>query len=311
MSNGSLLLGLAGATLAAWPLIQERRRTPMNKRAREAAPGAFIKLPQGVTHYEWLGAKSGPVAVCVHGLTTPSFVWRNLAADLGALGFRVLVYDLYGRGYSDRPRGPQGAAFFTQQLFDLLEALEVEDDITLLGYSMGGAIATAFAEEQAHRLRRMILLAPAGMGHDLGGLAKWTVEWPFVGDWLFHMGYPRVLRRGIEKDAAEHPETAVISGLLKAELDQRGYLRSVLASLRGILRAPQEAEHRRIAREGLPVTAIWGAEDTVIPIKAMGQLTQWNRTARHIVIDGAGHGLTYTHTAQVTEAIRDTWVAPQ
>ncbi|WGW04196.1 alpha/beta fold hydrolase [Tropicibacter oceani] len=310
MSNASVIATLAGLGALSVPMLREGLRKPMNARAREAAPGQFAQLSQGITHYQWLGAAEGPVAVCVHGLTTPSFVWRTLAEDLGAMGFRVLVYDLFGRGFSDRPRGPQGAAFFTQQLDDLLRHEGVRQDITLIGYSMGGAIATSFAAEHGHRLRRLILLAPAGMGHDLGRLAAWAVDWPVIGDWAFHLGFPRSLLDGIRADAARHPEAAVLQPLLEAELTYRGYSRSVLASLRGILRATQPDEHRHIARQALPVTAIWGRDDTVIPIRAMAQLTQWNRDARNEVIKGAGHGLPYTHKDHVIQAIRDTWVGP-
>jgi pimeloyl-ACP methyl ester carboxylesterase len=62
-----------------------------------------------------------------------------------AKGHRVLTYDLYGRGYSDRPGGEQDARFFIRQLEDLLEHQGVTQPVTLLGYSMGGAIGAAFA----------------------------------------------------------------------------------------------------------------------------------------------------------------------
>ena len=222
----------------------------------------------------------------------------------------MLTYDLYGRGFSDRPRGRQDSAFFTDQLRDLLDHEGVEGDITLVGYSMGGAIASGFAADEAHRLRRLILLAPAGMGHELGPLARWAVDWPFLGDWAFHTGYPHMLRKGIVADAAATPEAAELADLLREELEYRGYLRSILAALRGILRHRMEEAHRAIARQGLPVTAIWGRDDRVIPIAAMGLLAQWNRDAHHAVIEGAGHGLPYTHSDMVIEAIRETWVGP-
>ena len=121
------------AVIAAAPFLREAARPRMGARARRDAPGSFVTLSQGVTHYRWLGARTGPVAVCVHGLTTPSPVWEAAAETLGQLGYRVLVYDLYGRGYSDRPRGTQDADFFARQLSDLLEDQGIEGAITLLG----------------------------------------------------------------------------------------------------------------------------------------------------------------------------------
>lgn len=139
--------------IALWPFVREMRKPEMTDRWREDAPGSFVTLSQGVAHYDWIGPVRGPVAVCVHGLTTPSFVWGGLAQGLAAMGFRVLVDDLYGRGYSDRPKGKQDKAFFVAQLEELLAHQEVEADFTLFGYSMGGSIATAFAAKHPARVR--------------------------------------------------------------------------------------------------------------------------------------------------------------
>lgn len=310
MSAFGTWAGLTALGAAALPALRELGRTPMGRQARRNAPGQFVRLSDGITHYEWLGRGKGPVAVCVHGLTTPSFVWLGLVRELENSGFRVLTYDLFGRGYSDRPRDLQTPGFFTRQLRELLEDQQVHDDITLIGYSMGGVIAAAFAADHDHRLRRLVLLAPAGMGHELGGLARWAVEWPVIGDWSFHMGYPRAHRAATEADRGLPSSVVDITDLQLAELDRRGFVRSVLSSLRGTLRRPQEDVHRRIMEARLPVAAIWRREDRVIPIAAMGTLTQWNRDACHVVIDGAGHGLTYTHAAQVAQAILDTWEGP-
>lgn len=298
--------GNAGlAALAALPAWREARRRPMDDAARADAPGRFAALSQGVTHYRWLGPEDAPAAVCVHGLTTPSVVWTGLAEHLVGMGYRVLVYDLYGRGYSDAPRGPQTAAFFTRQLGDLLAHEGLTDDITLLGYSMGGAIATAFAAREPHRLNRLCLIAPVGMGHELGPFAKRAADWRGMGDWAFHMVWPASARHSIEEDR-DLPTTAPgIADRQLAELDRRGYVRSILASLRGILTENFEPAHRAIAKAGLPVTAVWGRDDSTIPLRAMRRLTQWNPDAFQAIVDDADHGLPHTHAQAVAKAIRD------
>lgn len=298
------LLALA-LLIVALPFVIERRRKPMDDEVRNGAAGRFVRLSRGVTHYQWLGAARGPVAVCVHGLTTPSFVWGPVAQGLGALGFRVLVYDLYGRGYSDRPGGPQDAPFFIAQLADLLEEQGIEGDVTLVGYSMGGAIATAFAATYPSMLRQMVLIAPAGMGHDLGPVAKMVKERVWLGTWLAYAFYARSFRKATEADRDQPGAIDGIVDLQLRELDYRGFVPSVVASLRGILDENLSEEHSEIAREGIPVLAIWGKKDDVIPIGGMGKLAEWNRFARHEVIEDAGHGLTYTHPDAVMHAMRD------
>ncbi|WP_150122055.1 alpha/beta fold hydrolase, partial [Sulfitobacter sp. HI0129] len=97
-----------------------------------------------------------------------------------------LVYDLYGRGYSDRPRTRQDAQFFHRQLRELLDHVGVGDDITLIGYSMGGAIATSFAAEHPGRIQQLVLLAPAGMRVPAGRMINIIRSSPLLGDWLMH-----------------------------------------------------------------------------------------------------------------------------
>lgn len=41
--------------------------------------------------------------VLIHGISMPSLVWKRVATRLAKAGFRVLIYDLYGRGYSEAP----------------------------------------------------------------------------------------------------------------------------------------------------------------------------------------------------------------
>lgn len=295
--------------ILALPLIIEARRKPMDASARSEAPGEFAELPQGVTHYQWLGPMRGPVAVCVHGLTTPSFVWRGLARGLAMIGFRVLIYDLYGRGYSDRAAGLQDRAFFLQQLRDLLEDQQVKDDITLLGYSMGGAIATAFTADHPDKIRHLVLLAPAGMGVGANWLTRFIARTPMIGDWLMLALFAHRHRKGIEAERDLPSSVENIAELQQNELRFKGFIPAVLSSMRGILSRPQKAEHKAIHQAGIPVLAIWGREDAVIPLTAMGTLAEWNHDARQDVVEGAGHGLTYTHTdtvlASLADALRD------
>lgn len=281
---GVIALGLLVILLPFWV---ESRRPKVDRDARKDVPGSFVKLSQGVTRYRWQGAARGPVLVAIHGLTTPSQTFDRLAPLLGALGFRVLTYDLYGRGLSDAPKGRQDRAFFLQQLRDLLTALEIEDGFTLLGYSMGGVIATALAEEEPHRVHRLVLLAPAGMDINLSRFEKVCVSFPIIGDWLL---LAASLRRSVASSL----------GPLR-----RGFLPAVLSSLRHMLRERQGEAHRALGRSDVPVIAIWGRADTRIPITGLGQLAQWNRNARQHVIDGADHRLPTNAPDAVAKALAD------
>lgn len=293
-----LFIGLCFFALLLFPFIEERQRRPIDWGMRRGAAGDFAKLSDGMTHYRWSGRTRGPVIVAVHGLTTPSVVWHALMPALTALGFRVLSYDLYGRGLSDAPLRRHSLALFTRQLDELLANQGIAEDITLMGYSMGGSIVTAFAAGQPHRVARLFLIAPAGMALTETKFEKFCRQVPVLGDWAHGLFVTRKMRRGVAAKSGEIAEAQ------KLQLTRRGYLGAVLSSRRGALAQSLEAEHRLLSREDVPVFAFWARADETIPLSAMGILSKWNRNARQEDIEGAGHGLPYTHPEALIEKIK-------
>jgi len=263
------------ALLAAIPWLRERRRTEIGSEQRNSAVGRFARLPQGVTHFQWHGASRGKVIVAVH---------------LVAMGYRVLTYDLYGRGLSDAPTGPQDRHFFLRQLHDLLQHEGIENEVTLLGYSMGGTIVTAFAQEQPHRIAQVLLVAPSGIITNESTFSRWCRRLPMVGDWLQDVIGARRMRRQLQN--AEHWPDVVKAQT--EQLNRKGYLAAVLSSRRHMLREDTESAHRSFAGLGLPVAAVWGDMDQVVPVTALGKLASWNKETRQEVIKGADHSLPYT-----------------
>ncbi len=297
------LLILAGAVFV-WPWVAEAMRRPVSERMRGRAPGEFAALEGGVTHYKWHGSRSERVLVLVHGLTTPSWVFDGLIRGFLGMRYRVLTYDLYGRGHSDRAPGPQTLEFHTRQLGQLLNELGIQVPVTLLGYSMGAAIATRFAATESDRVERLILLAPAGMGYEPAKLlAVARVAGPF-GDWLWGLVGPGMLRRGAKTDASGASVITDLPDRVGAELKRKGYLAAILSSERNALQESVADDHREISAMYIPTLAIWGEADEVIPISGVGQLAIWNRQAHQEVIPGAPHSLVYTRPTQVLEAMR-------
>ena len=99
------LFGLMTVLAGGVYFAQTFRLKPLDRAARSLAPGAFANLSDGATHYRLEGeGRARPLIVFVHGFSTPSFVWRGIIPKLTAAGYKTLRYDLYGRGWSDRPR---------------------------------------------------------------------------------------------------------------------------------------------------------------------------------------------------------------
>ena len=288
--------------LAFAPAIRERLRTVIGPKQRAVTDGDFVQLSQGVTHYKWVGPVRGPVAVLIHGLTSPSIALEGVAEGLGQRGYRVLTYDLYGRGLSDAPMGRQNRAFFLRQLTELLDRQGITEEITCVGYSMGGSIATAFAAENPHRINRVILFASAGVDVKESDFSKFCRTVPVLGDWVHGLLVRRRILASIPLDSPS-PYVERVLVAQRAELSRRGYLPAILSSRRGMLAESMEKDHRKLGREDVPLVAIWAEQDEVIPISTLGVLAQWNRSARQEVVSGADHAVPYTHPQELLEAL--------
>ena len=100
---------LSGTLLAAVLILtglfvhRDQESDTLNDQTRTGVAGSFVRLPHGTVHYQLAGPERGRTVVLVHGFSVPYYIWDPTYDELVKKGFRVLRYDLYGRGYSDRP----------------------------------------------------------------------------------------------------------------------------------------------------------------------------------------------------------------
>ncbi|KAJ0414066.1 putative alpha/beta hydrolase [Aspergillus carlsbadensis] len=155
----------------------------------DAFPGARqFKTIYGTIHvFEW-GPEDGEKVLLVHGLGTPCIALGGMAEELVRKGYRVMIYgehhscprtaratladarvvDLFGRGYSDAPNDlPFDARLYTTQLLLVLSSSPLSWTGTsafhIIGFSLGGSIAVAFAAYHATMLRSLTLVCPGGL----------------------------------------------------------------------------------------------------------------------------------------------------
>ncbi len=256
--------------------------------ARAAAPGQFVRLSDGMTHYELAGPEDGPPVVLVHGFSVPSYIWDPTFAALAAAGMRVLRYDLFGRGYSDRPDARYDRELFDRQLAELLDALAFPRPAGLAGLSMGGPIVAVYAQRRPQQVSRLALLDPAGLALPEALPAR-LVKLPLIGDWIMNAVGDKVLLGNLRKDIKDDSQAEAYIERFKQQMQFKGFKRALLSTMRsGVLTRAADA-YAAVGRLSIPVLLIWGEEDEVVPYHLNETLRQLIPQADFHAIPDAGH----------------------
>lgn len=142
------------------------------------AIGKSITANSVRTNYHDLG--EGYPMVLLHGSGAGVTGWENWHGVMPELAkhFRVLVPDIIGFGFTERPEGTKySIKLWVHHLLGFLDALEIEKSI-LVGNSFGGALSLALAVRNAHRVDRMVLMGtPAGSFTQRSAMARsWYYE---------------------------------------------------------------------------------------------------------------------------------------
>ena len=152
---------LIAVLVAWWAMSATQENRIMDDEARKAAPGTFVRLTDGITHYLETGPAKGTPVVLIHGGgITGMEVWENTAPFLAENGFHVLSYDLYGRGYSDRLNGDYTSEVMDRQLTELLQKINFPDTINIMCMSMGAMIAADYTAAHPEKVNRIVMMDP-------------------------------------------------------------------------------------------------------------------------------------------------------
>ena len=146
LSVGLLGILILGIFLPYWLKTKDLKKISSKDLPSD---GHWAQLSKGNIYYRWHHPeqKNGQTIVMVHGFSTPSFVWNGLLDGLLNKGYSILVYDHYGRGFSERPRTKYSLDFYVETLKELISHQNIEGKIHLVGYSMGGPIIGGFADK--------------------------------------------------------------------------------------------------------------------------------------------------------------------
>jgi len=127
--------------------------------------GHYAKLPNG-HRIHYLDQGKGPAVVWLHGSGSGAGGYSNFKGNYPHLvehGYRNIVMDLIGYGYSDKPDNIEyPVELFVECVKQTLDHIGLSK-YTLVGNSLGGAVALRFAVDHPANVEKLVLLAPGGV----------------------------------------------------------------------------------------------------------------------------------------------------
>ena len=274
----------------------------MNDEVRIAHQQDFVSLSQGTISYRWDGPEEGELVVLVHGFSTPRFVFMENVKALSKAGYRVLTYDHYGRGFSDRPKIAYTKKLYDQELLDLLNALGVEQPIHLLGYSMGGGIATTFATNHPERVKSLLLVAPVGIMPKPSGLPKLLMV-PVLGEFVMTTFGELVLMNQFKTDVKENLAPSEMLEHIALQFEYKGFYEALVSTLRNYPMDDLRKEYRRLGELTIPKILIWGTADKVVPYQGSKEIVSLVPNLQLEAINEGRHTIVYSKKEAVNNAI--------
>ncbi|HUF35513.1 MAG TPA: alpha/beta fold hydrolase [Gemmatimonadales bacterium] len=237
-----------------------RART-LDDAARAEAPGRFVRLDDGVTHYEAAGPDTAPVVVLCAGFSVPAYITDSLY---------------------------QGLADSVRQLSGLLDSLRIDRAVNLASISFGAAIVSSFTQRHPERVRSLVYLDPV-----FNARRPLSPEERSPWAWNVHMvfrGGSEAMARGQMADFL-HPER-------NPDWVERYRAQQRFAGTREALRRTRAAiavePHqgpllRSLGAEPRPVLVVWGRLDPVAPFAGSGPLLAAMPRAAFVPVDSAAH----------------------
>ncbi len=250
---------------------------------------------------------SGQPVVLIHGYPLDGSSWEKQTTALLEAGFRVITYDRRGFGKSSKPTKGYDYDTFAADLKTLLDTLDLNNAV-LVGFSMGtGEVARYLSAYGSERIARAVFLGslepfllktddnPDGVPQEVfDGLTEAVTadRYAFFTEFFKNfyntdtfLGTPRLSQEAL--DASWN--TAAGAGATASVAAQPTWLTDFRAD---------------IPKIDVPALIVHGTADNILPIDAAGRrFAKALPSAQYLEIDGAPHGMLWTHAAEVNEAL--------
>jgi pimeloyl-ACP methyl ester carboxylesterase len=242
----------------------------------------------------FLEAGEGPVLLLVHGIAGTCENWREAIEPL-ARHHTVIAPDLPGHGASQAAAGDYSIGALASGLRDLLLTLGHER-ATVVGHSLGGGVAMQLAYQYPEMIERLVLVSSGGLGPEVSPMLRAAA---LPGADLFisatagagqRLG--SALGRGLAaiglRPSADLAEVARGYASLTDPARRAAFL-DTLRAVVGTRGQRVDASDRLYLAEAVPVLIVWGARDSIIPVRHGEDAVRAIRGGRLEVFEDVGH----------------------
>ncbi len=268
--------------------------------ARKASADELLNTAGGVTRYKIFGQNNTETVIMIHSFNGFLESWNPNINSLVKAGYRVVVYDLFGRGLSDRPHTNYDLDLFRAQLDSVIKKVGAKK-VHLIGSSFGCVIASDYALTSPDRIESLVMVGPAGWPGENG--RNPLLDTPVVGDLAFHYFGKVILKPKVEAyflNPSIYPEVVEKWATFSS---YPGSMRSALSTLRHSPVLDYSAGWKQLGEFNKPMAFIWGKQDVSFPFSNTKKLSKLIPHAKIIGIDNAAHWVNIEQAEQVNDAI--------
>ncbi len=240
------------------------------------------------------GGNSENILLLLHGLGASAERWEHVM-PLFVKKFRVIVPDIIGFGYSDKPMVDYTIDYFTEFIYKFVNKIGI-NELNIIGSSFGGQIATEFIINHNVSVKKLVLVSPSGtMKHST----------PALDAYISAALYPNndsALNAFQVMSGRKNIDEKVISGFVE-RMQLPNAKMVFLSTLLGLTNTEINTEKLQLIIT--PTLVLWGENDPVIPIKYAQSFVSGINDCIFYKMVGCGHTPYVEKTKKFFEIISD------
>jgi 4,5:9,10-diseco-3-hydroxy-5,9,17-trioxoandrosta-1(10),2-diene-4-oate hydrolase len=251
----------------------------------------YVKVGNIKTRF-WVAGSNTPPIIFLNGLGGYVENWEDNFLELSTIR-QVYAFDLVGFGLSDKPEVEYSLQYLTEFVREFMISSGIEK-ATLIGESLGGAIALQFALQFPENVEKIVLAASSGLGRELSIYLR-MLTLPILGEILSRPsreGTAQFLEQLFQhKDLIQEEwieidyQMASLPGVQRSLLSALRSMCNIWGSRRKVYLPILEDLHEI----DIPVLIIWGAQDQIIPVSHAHRAKKRLPNARIQIYDQCGH----------------------